>query len=68
MSRPLSPAAQALLHAGVMADDALRLVGGQGLNGLVPAAHPDDFSTCIKRLRRSVEKYNRCIMSMNNND
>ena len=68
MTRPLSPAAQALVYAGVMADYAMQLVGGQGLNGLTPAAHPDDFSDCIKRLRVAVEKYNQHILSMNNND
>ena len=60
----LSPAAQALLHAGVMADRAMRLVGGQGLNGLVPPAHPDDFSDCIKELRLAVENYNNHILLM----
>lgn len=65
---PLSPEAQALLCAGVMADYAMELVGGEGLNGLVPPAHPDDWSNCIKRLRIAVEQYNRHILSMNNND
>jgi hypothetical protein len=68
VAEPLSPAAQALLYAGEMADCAMSLVGGQGLNGLTAAAHPDDFSDCIKRLRIAVEKYNQHILSMNNND
>jgi hypothetical protein len=64
MSKPLSLEAQ----AGVIADRALRLVGGQGLNGLIPPAHPDDFSECIKELRFAVEQYNKHILSMMNND
>jgi hypothetical protein len=67
MTIPLSPAAQALLYAGEMADCAMSLVGGQGLNGMSPAAHPDDFSDCIRRLRIAVEKYNQHILSMNKN-
>jgi hypothetical protein len=59
---------EALLLAGLMADCAIRLVGGQDLNGTVPAAHPDDFSYFVKHLRISVERYNRHIMSMNSND
>ena len=61
MSKPLSPEAQALLYAGVMADRAMRLVGGQGLNGLIPPAHPDDFSDCVKQFRFAVEQYNNHI-------
>jgi len=67
MTASLSPTAQALLYAGEMADCAMRLTGGQGLNGMSPAAHPDDLSDCIKRLRIAVERYNQHILSMNNN-
>ena len=64
MSKPLSPEAQALLYAGVMATSAMRLVGGQGLNGPIPPAHPDDLSARIKELRFAVEQYNEHILSM----
>lgn len=65
MTKPLSlDEAQVLLHAGVMADRAMRLVGGQGLNGPIPPAHPDDFSDRIKELRFAVEQYNNHILSM----
>jgi hypothetical protein len=68
MSKPLSPSDQALLHAGLMADRAMRLVGGQGLNGMIPPAHPDDFSDRIKELRFAVEQYNNHILSMSRHD
>ena len=55
---------RALVYAGMMADYALLLVGGKGLNGDVPAAHPDDFSEKAKNLRHAAEQYNYYILSM----
>jgi hypothetical protein len=55
---------QALIFAGVMADYALRLVGGRGLNGTVPPAHPDQISEYSKLLRHAAETYNQHIMEM----
>ena len=55
---------QALLMASVMADYAIALTGGRGLNGRVPPAHPDEFSDSIKALRLAVETYNDFIFKM----
>ena len=55
---------QALLMAGVIADCAIALTGGRGLNGRVPPAHPDEFSNSIKALRLAAETYNDFIFKM----
>lgn len=55
---------QALLLAGVLADYALALVGGKGLNGSIPPVGLDDFSEAAKKLRYAAEKYNDHILSM----
>jgi hypothetical protein len=55
---------QALIYAGYMADLALGLVGGQGLNGTVYPVHPDEFSDLAKKLRHAAEQYNNHILAM----
>ncbi len=55
---------RAWVYAGMMADYALLLVGGKGISGDIPAAHPDDFSERAKNLRHAVEQYNYYICSM----
>lgn len=55
---------RAWVYAGMMADCALLLVGGKGISGDVPAAHPDDFSERAKNLRDAAEQYNYYILSM----
>ena len=55
---------QALIYAGYMADLALGLVGGQGLNGTVYPVHPDNFSDLAKKLRHAAEQYNNHILAM----
>jgi hypothetical protein len=60
----ITPEQQALIMAGVIADRALSLVGGQGLNGKVPPVHPDGFSDCAKALRFAAEQYNHHILAM----
>ena len=55
---------QALIYAGYMADLALGLVGGQGLNGTVYPVHPDKFSDLAKKLRHAAEQYNNHILEM----
>ena len=55
---------QALIYAGYMADLALGLVGGQGLNGTVYPVHPDKFSDLSKKLRHAAEQYNNHILEM----
>ena len=55
---------QALVMAGVMADYALTLVGGMGLNGVVCPAHPDSFSDFAKKLRYAAEQYNNHIIAI----
>ena len=55
---------QRLLNkAGRIADLALSLVGGRGLNCEIPPAHPDQFSDIAKELRRAVESYNDTIIT-----
>lgn len=63
----LSPEQQALVLAGVMADYALGLVGGLGVNGPIPPVHPDEFSECAKKLRLAAESYNNHLFSMARN-
>lgn len=55
---------QAMILAGSMADYALLLVGGQGLNGPILPAHPDEFSAAAKALRIAAERYNDHVISM----
>jgi hypothetical protein len=45
-----------------MADSALALVGGMGLNNWVTHAHIDTFSEAAKHLRAATEEYNRAII------
>ena len=61
---------RALVWAGVMADCALSLVGGQGLTGVINPVHPDGFSDLAKALRHAAEQYNNHIMAIyrNSND
>jgi hypothetical protein len=54
---------QAMILAGSMADCALLLVGGRGLNGSISPAHPDEFSAAAKALRIAAERYNDHVMS-----
>jgi hypothetical protein len=56
---------QALILAGVVADYALALVGGMGLNGPIQPAHPDQFSASAAKLRFAAETYNAHILQMN---
>lgn len=58
--------AHAFIFARIMADCALQLVGGQGLNFMIPAAHFDEFSDRAKQLRTAVENYNSHILSLCN--
>jgi hypothetical protein len=51
-----------LRKAGRMADSALALVGGMGLNNWVTHAHIDTFSEAAKHLRTATEEYNRAII------
>jgi hypothetical protein len=52
-----------LYKAGKMADLALSLVGGMGLNGKIRPVGPDQFSEVALKLRAAVEDYNEAIMS-----
>ncbi len=53
-----------LLHkAGKMADLALSLVGGMGLNGKIQPVDPDQYSEVARKLRMAVEDYNEAIIS-----
>jgi hypothetical protein len=52
-----------LYKAGKMADLALSLVGGMGLNGKIRPVDPDQFSDVARKLRATVEEYNRAIIS-----
>ena len=52
-----------LYKAGKMADLALSLVGGMGLNGKIRPVDPDQFSDVARKLRATVEDYNRAIIS-----
>jgi hypothetical protein len=56
---------RALRLAGLMADHALTLVGGMGLNGPIYPAHPDQFSDIAQDLRHAAETYNAHIIEMN---
>jgi hypothetical protein len=60
----LTPEQQALIMAGVVADYALTLVGGMGLNGPIEPVHPDQFSASAAKLRYAVESYNAHILLM----
>ena len=61
---PMNDKYQALIYAGYMADLALGLVGGQGLNGTVYPVHPDKLSDLAKKLRHAAEQYNNHILAM----
>jgi hypothetical protein len=52
-----------LYKAGKMADLALSLVGGMGLNGRIRPVDPDQFSEVARKLRVAVEDYNEAIVS-----
>jgi hypothetical protein len=52
-----------LYKAGKMADLALSLVGGMGLNGKIRPVDPDQFSEVALKLRAAVEDYNEEILS-----
>lgn len=54
---------QLLEKAGRMADLALLLVGGQGLNGVILPVSPDKFSEVAVKLRAATEAYNAEIIS-----
>lgn len=59
---------QVLVLAGAMADYALALVGGQGLNGYISSARMDDFSEAAKKLRLAAEKYNEHIIMISRSE
>jgi hypothetical protein len=54
----------ALVWAGRMADYALAIVGGEGLNGPIHPIHPDGFSDLAKKLRHAAEQYNNHMIEM----
>ncbi len=60
---PLMDNKELLYKAGKMADLALSLVGGMGLNGRIQPVDPDQFSEVARKLRVAVEDYNEAIMS-----
>jgi hypothetical protein len=60
----LSPEEQALAYAGRLADCALSLVGGEGLNGRIQPTSLDNFSERALCLRRAAEQYNQHILTM----
>jgi hypothetical protein len=53
-----------LKRAGKLADLAIALVGGDGLNSSVPPVHPDHFSDVARQLRLAAEAYNSAIVEM----
>ena len=55
---------EALRLAGVMADRALALVGGRGVNGRVQGASLPDLSRASDALRAATEEYNDYIVNM----
>jgi hypothetical protein len=60
---PLMDNKELLYKAGKMADLALSLVGGMGLNGKIRPVGPDQFSEVALKLRAAVEDYNEAILS-----
>jgi hypothetical protein len=58
------PENHVLALSGFMADCALNLVGGMGLNGMVTPAHPDEFSDKAKQLRAAAEAYNDYMIEL----
>jgi len=59
-----TPEKHALILSGRMADLAIALLGGKGLNGMVSPAHPDEFSDRAKQLRAAAEKYNDYMIEL----
>jgi hypothetical protein len=55
---------EVLRRSGKIADLAISLVGGKGLNGQVPPVHPDYFSHTARQLRLAVEDYNSAIIEL----
>ena len=56
---------EALRLAGIMADAAIRLVGGGGLNGKVFSCTISNLSACADTLRQATEDYNRHMIDWN---
>jgi len=55
---------QAQLQAGVLADAAIALVGGQGLNNSIQGATFDQITERAKALRDAAESYNSTILAI----
>lgn len=53
---------EALRLAGAMADRAISLVGGNGINGRISPCSILDMSACAELLQRSVDAYNDHII------
>ncbi len=59
---------EALRLAGIMADEAIRLVGGEGLNYMAAGCLIWQVSGFADRLRVAAEAYNRHIIAMTMKD